>query len=306
MRRFRTRRRRIGARRLVAVALVPSVAATTIMTTTSAAAAKPGRVTLKAGTTKAAYGRSFRLSGRVPSGGGSRVVMDYRRLGESDWSPRRHLGVGSNGVYSTPLKARRSGVYRARSGAAAPSRAVAVAVRARVHAKPRRMAMIGRPVTIKGEVKPRVGGRHVVVHVGHRTEGARTDRRGRFRVRWHAASPGRYPVRAVAEGDGTAARGADRAGRLMVFRKAVASWYGPGLYGNGVACGGVLRPGTLGVAHRTLPCGTKVTLRYHRRQVTVPVIDRGPYVAGRDYDLTAATRDRLHFGGGVGTLLSTR
>jgi rare lipoprotein A (peptidoglycan hydrolase) len=39
--------------------------------------------------------------------------------------------------------------------------------------------------------------------------------------------------------------------------------------------------------------------------VTVPVIDRGPYVAGRDYDLTGATRARLHFTGGVGTLLSS-
>ena len=66
----------------------------------------------------------------------------------------------------------------------------------------------------------------------------------------------------------------------------MASYYGPGLYGNGVACGGTLLPGTLGVANKTLPCGTMVRLRYHGRSVTVPVIDRGPYVAGRDYDLT--------------------
>ena len=44
-----------------------------------------------------------------------------------------------------------------------------------------------------------------------------------------------------------------------------ASYYGPGLYGNGVACGGTLEPGTLGVANKTLPCGTKVKLRYHGR-----------------------------------------
>jgi rare lipoprotein A len=108
----------------------------------------------------------------------------------------------------------------------------------------------------------------------------------------------------VAEGDRTAARAADR-GRLTVFREAVASWYGPGLYGRHVACGGTLQPGTLGVANKTLPCGTKVTLRYHGHQVTVPVIDRGPYVPGRDYDLTGAARARLHFGG-VRTLLSSR
>ena len=67
------------------------------------------------------------------------------------------------------------------------------------------------------------------------------------------------------------------------------SWYGPGFYGNGGACGmipGGLQPETVGVAHRTLPCGTKVTFRYNGRTVTTRVIDRGPYVAGRTWDMT--------------------
>ncbi len=93
--------------------------------------------------------------------------------------------------------------------------------------------------------------------------------------------------------------------RLTSYRLAGASYYGPGLYGNGVACGGTLMPGTLGVANKTLPCGTKVKLRYHGRSVTVPVIDRGPYVAGRDYDLTEATKEKLGFPG-VGTVLASR
>ena len=90
---------------------------------------------------------------------------------------------------------------------------------------------------------------------------------------------------------------------LTSYRLAGASYYGPGLYGNGVACGGTLEPGTLGVANKTLPCGTKVKLRYHGRSITVPVIDRGPYVAGRDYDLTEATKDALGFPG-VGYVMS--
>ena len=93
--------------------------------------------------------------------------------------------------------------------------------------------------------------------------------------------------------------------RVTAFYEAGASYYGPGLYGSGMACGGTLMPGTLGVAHKTLPCGTRVTLRYHGHTVTVPVVDRGPYVAGRDFDLTTATRDRLHFPG-VGTVLASR
>lgn len=67
------------------------------------------------------------------------------------------------------------------------------------------------------------------------------------------------------------------------------SWYGPGFYGRNGACGmipGGLTADTVGVAHRTLPCGTKVTFRYNGRTVTTMVIDRGPYVAGRTWDMT--------------------
>jgi hypothetical protein len=72
------------------------------------------------------------------------------------------------------------------------------------------------------------------------------------------------------------------------------SWYGPGFYGNGTACGPKLTKELVGVAHRTLPCGTKVTFRYKGRTLTVPVVDRGPYVAGRTWDLTRGACALLH------------
>jgi rare lipoprotein A len=89
------------------------------------------------------------------------------------------------------------------------------------------------------------------------------------------------------------------------WRSSGSSWYGPGLYGNGTACGQTLTKGIVGVAHKTLPCGTKVTLRYRGHTVRVPVVDRGPYVGGREYDLTAATKERLHFGS-TGTVMASR
>ncbi len=70
----------------------------------------------------------------------------------------------------------------------------------------------------------------------------------------------------------------------------LASWYGPGFYGNRTACGQTYTPVIVGVAHRTLPCGTLVALSYGARSLTVPVIDRGPFVAGRTLDLSNATR----------------
>jgi rare lipoprotein A len=70
----------------------------------------------------------------------------------------------------------------------------------------------------------------------------------------------------------------------------IASWYGPGFYGNRTACGQVYTPQIIGVAHRTLPCGTMVTIEFRGRTMTTPVIDRGPYIAGRTLDLSNATK----------------
>jgi hypothetical protein len=68
------------------------------------------------------------------------------------------------------------------------------------------------------------------------------------------------------------------------------SWYGPGFYGSGTACGQTYSQTIIGVAHRTLPCGTLVTFRNpaNGKIVTAPVIDRGPYVSGRNWDLSYA------------------
>ena len=74
-----------------------------------------------------------------------------------------------------------------------------------------------------------------------------------------------------------------------------ATWFGPGFYGRSTACGVHLARTTDGVAHRTLPCGTPVTLYYHGRFKTVPVIDRGPFARGVSWDLAAATARGLGF-----------
>lgn len=68
-------------------------------------------------------------------------------------------------------------------------------------------------------------------------------------------------------------------------------------YGLPIACGGLLHVPQLGVANKTLPCGTQVTFLYGGRAIRVPVIDRGPYIRGRQWDLTGATAEALHFPG---------
>ncbi|HEV2790283.1 MAG TPA: septal ring lytic transglycosylase RlpA family protein [Solirubrobacterales bacterium] len=81
------------------------------------------------------------------------------------------------------------------------------------------------------------------------------------------------------------------------FRYGGASWYGPGLWGNSTACGQTLRPRTMGVAHKSLPCGTAVKFVYHGQAVITRVIDRGPYIHGRSWDFTKAVADALGFEG---------
>ena len=85
-----------------------------------------------------------------------------------------------------------------------------------------------------------------------------------------------------------------RLGRLNVYRLAGASWYGGG---GQTACGGPLTSSTLGVANKTLPCGMLVTLHYGGHTVRVPVIDRGPYVGGREFDLNQNVAQALGFSG---------
>lgn len=72
------------------------------------------------------------------------------------------------------------------------------------------------------------------------------------------------------------------------------TWYGPGFFGRRTACGQTLRPNTWGIAHRTLPCGTLVTLVRGSKRVSVRVIDRGPF-SGATVDLTSRTKEFLGF-----------
>jgi rare lipoprotein A (peptidoglycan hydrolase) len=155
----------------------------------------------------------------------------------------------------------------------------------------------GRVALVSGHVRPAIAGRRVLLQrqAGH---GWRTVRRtvtgtnGRFRARFRTHAPGSAQLRVVVTGGG-APTYQELVGRLNVYRRVNVSWYGPGFYGHPLSCGGTLGPGTLGVANRTLPCGTRVTLRYHGRTLRVAVIDRGPYVYSRQYDLTAATHALL-------------
>ena len=78
-----------------------------------------------------------------------------------------------------------------------------------------------------------------------------------------------------------------------VHTTGVATWFGPGFYGKQTACGQTLTPAVVGVAHRTLRCGTLVQITYKGHSLTVPVLDRGPYSHIAEWDLTAGAAQAL-------------
>jgi rare lipoprotein A (peptidoglycan hydrolase) len=94
-----------------------------------------------------------------------------------------------------------------------------------------------------------------------------------------ASAPGATPALAPAKGHANKAQ--------------IATWFGPGFYGQKTACGQTMSPSIVGVASRTLPCGTLVLVNYRGHRLTVPVIDRGPYANGATWDLTCGAASAL-------------
>jgi rare lipoprotein A (peptidoglycan hydrolase) len=82
--------------------------------------------------------------------------------------------------------------------------------------------------------------------------------------------------------------------KSKVHSSGLATWFGPGFFGKQTACGQTLTPSVIGVANRTLPCGTLVKVTYGSHVLVLPVLDRGPYGGiGADWDLTAGAAEAL-------------
>lgn len=311
------RRNRIMRRRRAA-ALALATATLTAALGSGAATAATGSVALKIDDNRVDPNVRVTLAGRFPApvetdapatdsgpvkGKPQPIRIEFRPLGSQRWRKAGSGRTGRSGRFSERVAVKRSGRFRALSadGRTTPGELVIVhsKLRARIgNDDPK----LGEKVTVRGHVLPASGGRPITVEVGGKKLRTRTRGNGGFKLRYKPAKAGTETVRVRARGDQVATGSFDRAGRVTTFRPAGASYYGPGLYGNGVACGGTLTPGTIGVAHKTLPCGTKLTIRYGDEVVrNVEVIDRGPYVAGREFDLTEALRNKLGFGG-VGTV----
>jgi rare lipoprotein A len=318
LRRFRRRRRRLGA-----LALLPLAALAATTTISASAATSSQTPELDASRGKVRFGKAVTLRGAFANADGQSVQIQYQAKRGNPWRSVARTRTSEDGAYRARVKPRATGNWRARldrptartssttlaaddSQLATETGPKSIKVRSRTRAGVSgRHLTVGRKAKIRGRVLPGTAGRDVVVRVGGRSIATETNRNGKFKARWRAGRTGSYKVRVIAEGNRAAAGSRTRAGKVTVYRPAAASWYGPGFYGNRTGCGQTLTTSTLGVAHKTMPCGTKLRLRYRGRSVAVRVIDRGPYAGDREFDLTAATKQRLGFPS-TGTVLSSK
>jgi rare lipoprotein A len=168
-------------------------------------------------------------------------------------------------------------------------------------------AMLRNQLSFTGTAAPSDAGATVQIErLGHQTNWqwaptaqATVGSDGSFSTTWHTNHIGRFSMRAlIMRSAGTAyAASTMPTVTVIVYRQAIATQYGPGFYGQRTACGTKLQPSTVGVANRTLKCGSKVSVYYHGRTMVVPVIDRGPYANHADWDLTTATAKALGIDG---------
>ena len=93
---------------------------------------------------------------------------------------------------------------------------------------------------------------------------------------------------------------------LLTTLSVITSWYGPGFHGNLTASGTRYDQNGLTAAHKTLPFGTKLKVCLKRCAV-VTVTDRGPYIHGRELDLSKGAADSIGLtASGVGRVKVTR
>ena len=193
-------------------------------------------------------------------------------------------GSGQTGAGSTPTVTPSSGntiVSASGSGVSLQARA---------------STMLWKGVTFTGSAPSAAGKTIEIERSGHQTgwQWAQTTHAtvasdGSFTAVWPANHIGRFDIRAVITSANAQAATITPSMTITVYRSSIATMYGPGFYGHKTACGQKLTSATIGVANRTLKCGTKVSIYWDGKTLVVPVIDRGPYANHADWDLTEAT-----------------
>jgi hypothetical protein len=280
-----------------------------------------------------AYDHPVTVKGSAPTqDAGQTLQLQFAPSGANGWERLGSTRIAGDGHFRFVAPLRRSGELRAVPAAASaprsavtptgsavtdssggaspslsPSSAHSVSVGSKLSVRKRSISTLdGHPVDVLGHLFPSIAGRKVRLEgrSGGRWHLLSTDRTapsGAFDIRYRPTSTtgaGGEPLRVRFRGDRSNRHAVQSAGQVTAFTQSVASWYDDA---GSTACG---YHAGMGVANKSLPCGTKVTFHYGGRTVTATVDDRGPYVGGRTWDLNQNTAGALGFAG-VGTVWST-
>jgi len=204
------------------------------------------------------------------------------------WAASGGAGLGGSGNSSAPV----ANVEPGNVTVSASGDGIVLATRA--------SALLRKGLTFTGTAPRSDAGKTIEIErSGHETGWtwastvtATVQRNGSFDATWSTNHIGQFSIRAVISSSAASAA-APPTVTVTIYRPSLATMYGPGFWGQKTACGEKLKRAMLGVANRTLKCGTKVGIYYHGRTIVVPVIDRGPYANGADWDLTEATDTAL-------------
>jgi hypothetical protein len=267
------------------------------------------------------YGGEVTVTGTTSStDSGHQLVLAYQQSG-AQWRPLAYTNVQGDGSFRFTTRLWRSGQLSVQTAsgtqtataalaslqpaaagtatgdqlAGTSTQPVTVAAKLVVPKAPRDV-LSGQAADVRGRLVPGSAGR--TVQLDGRDGGgwrklatAQTTASGRFDLHYTPGGPGAKRLRVRFLGDGANGPSSARSGVLTAYHVSGASWYDDS---GSTACG---FHATMGVANKTLPCGTHVTLHYGGRTVTAVVDDRGPFVDGRDWDLNQNTAAALGFGG---------
>jgi rare lipoprotein A len=315
---LRTARARAAAFGALAIG-IGSAAVAPLVTTAARAQTQP---TIKVADASIRYGQTAVVKGNAGAENAGRPVS-LEFSSPQGWRVIKTAPTAADGGFAFKSRLRRSGELRVALGDAsavrnsgtpiatttARSASQRVTVAAALPAPYRRLDVAaGRTAVVRGRLRPWRAGRTVRLEIltGRRwrvVDRDRTDSGGRYALAYKPTSSGSRYARVTFAGDAANGRALRRIGKVSSYRPALASRYD--MYGGALACGGSLGYNALVVAHKTLPCGTKVRIRYRGHSVTATVRDRGPYSGGREFDLAGAVARRLGFNG-VGTIWVSR
>lgn len=292
-----------------------NVAVGALIMGTSALIAGPasaqGAVQAQVNSTHVRLGQQVVVTGTADAG--HTLQLQYEAAGQRTWQTVASTTVAGNGRFRLTAPLRNSGYVQVLDASSStPSTAASasgpqhISVSSSVRLRPRTVNVLGgsQVVHVKGQLLPAVSGRQVRLqargpHGWHVVARARTGGQGRFNLAFRVGGLGSTPLRVRFAGDALNGWSGATAGDVTVYRQSIASWYNDG---GTTGCG---FHAYYGVANKSLPCGTQVTFDVNGRRVTATVDDRGPYVAGREWDLNQNTAAALGFSG-VGDVWSSQ